>query len=184
MLFGDLLEARAFRNVTTMQKYSIHELSEILFLHMIILTLMAVDDNSRDKAASYAEKTMEYSQFDGIRFSATDLCNLFATVKHADRYLETKRVILPWLQIKRWLRSIERKNMGRTDTNSVLLKTQNQLKINNSIFNKWRRDAEDFANLTKIEKGVLLDQIYNKIRKTSYNSDLIIIFHGFIENEI
>jgi hypothetical protein len=174
MLFGDLLESRAFRKESTMEKYSVDELGRILFLHF--LALYAVRKEGGD---SYANKTLAYPLFDGIYFSTTDLANLISTYKNSDRFLEEKAPTLPILEIKRILRNGASGNWSPYDCRAIFMKLQNVMKIRDTTLNKLRRDLVD--DDTPRDRLIALRVLYREMQKTAYQSDLIDLVHNYLE---
>lgn len=170
-MFEDLLESRAFRRADTLEKYSVPELGEILFLHL--LALYAI------RNAKYAKETLNYPLFDGIYFSTTDLANLLSAMKNSEKYLGEKSPTLPILQIKRFLRNGEHGDWNREDCRALFFKLQNILKIKDSTLNKLRRDLVD--NDRKYDQLQLLKQLYYKLQKTAYMSDLLGLLHNHLE---
>ena len=178
-LFADLFEARTFRNPQTLEKYSKQELSEIFFLFMMILNLMAHVDPT--VAKKYAADTLQYPSFATIKLSATDLCNLITALYRADAFLDEKSVPLPILEIKRWLRGFSNAEADLAFTRMVLMKCQTVLKISDSMLLRLRRNVTDFSVLDTNEQLDTARQLYRLIRKSSYNGDLIILFHAWLE---
>lgn len=179
MLFVNLIEARTFRNPQTLEKYSKQELGEILFLFMLVLNIMVHVEP--DQAKKYADATLQYPAFATIKLSATDLCNLITALYRAKAYLDETSVPLPILDIKRYLRGLSNEFADVAFTRMVLMKCQNVLKIQNSILQKLRRNVADFSTLSDAEKIDTGRQIYRLIRKSSYNGDLIVAFHKWLE---
>lgn len=176
-LFSDILESRAFRKESTLEKYSVAQLSEILFLHLLTLEVLG----HNDLANSYAKETMMYPAFDGIRFSATDLCNLISTLKNAERYLDERSPSMPFLELKRYIRGIEKGDNEISFVRNLFYKLQTMLKLKNSQLNILRRDLSQYKELTYAEKLRSVRSLYQLLRKTSYNSDLINKLHSFLE---
>ncbi len=180
-LFLDIFESRAFRNVSTMEKYTLNQLSEIFLWHLFILNILQYENE--DFAIKYAKDTLQYSQFDGIRLAATDLGNLTATLIHSDRYLDEKPRPVPEFQLRRYLRSIKKDCIDKYFVESLFLKIQKDLKVNNNLMNSLRRDVCGYKLLNDYEKLTLCDKIYNQIRKSSYIGDLVTEFHRILENK-
>jgi len=179
MLFADVLESRTFRNPQTVEKYSSKQLGEIFFLFMMVLNIMVHVEP--DTAKKYARATLQYPAFDGIRFTATDLCNLITALYRAQKYLGEKSVPLPVLDIKRYLRGLNDEVAIAGFTSQVFLKCQQVLKIQDGQLLALRRATVDFSNLSKYEKLTTARKIYQLIRTTSYNGDLIIQYHKWLE---
>lgn len=177
MLFADLLESRAFRKQATLEKYSVKDLSEILFLHLLALQLL----HNCTAGEEYARQTLIYPLFDGIRFSATDLGNLIATLKHADRYLDERSPAIPIFELKRWLRSIIEQKEDRQLSRAVFYKLQTVLKIHDGRINSLRRNLVDSHDLTMFQKLSYMKEVYRLMQRTNYNSDLVSKLHKHLE---
>jgi hypothetical protein len=176
-LYSDILESRAFRRASTLEKYSVQQLSEILFLHLLTLEVLSHSGDVRQ----YAKETMAYPTFDGIRFSATDLSNLISTLKNADRYLDERSPSMPFLELKRYIRGIEKRDNEPAFVRLIYYKLQTMLKVKNSQINVLRRDISEYNKLSYPEQVHSVRLLYQLLRKTSYNSDLINKLHNFLE---
>lgn len=177
MLFSNLLEARAFRRASTLEKYSVNELGKILFLHLLALCIL---NNEEGNAKTYAKETLNYPLFDGIRFSSTDLCNLISAYKHSDRYLQEKSRVLPILQLKRFLRTLTHDTQNKQDRNdarALFYKLQTILGLKDPLMNKLRREIVDSDG----DNYTAAQMLYNQLLKTTYNSDLIGKLHAYLE---
>ncbi len=179
MLFSDLYESRAFRNIRTMEKYSINTLSEIFLIHLLIFHISLTED--LEFSIKYANDTLSFGKFDGIRLCQTDLCNLAATLLHADRYLDEKAKVIPVFELKRYFRDIKKDKIDRYFSENLFLKIQKNLQLNNATMNSLRRDVVGYQILNKMQRLTLCNKIYNLIRKYSYNSDLALELHKILE---
>lgn len=181
LLFADLLEARAYRRADSLERYEVHELARILFLHLLTLCLL----HKTKFGNEYARATLLYPMFDGIRFSSTDLANLISAYRNSERYLGVAAPPLPFLQLKRFLRSAEYSDWSSSDiqdNRAIFYKLQQTMKLSNdSSLNKLRRDIADGQLNSHAEHMIVTRMLYNQIRKTTYNSDLIAALHDYME---
>ncbi len=182
ILLKDLfLESKAFRNEEAVRKFSIKEMSEIFYSLMLTLQLLSLTRYSND-AKSYVNDTLQYSMFDHIYLSTTDLANVITTLKNSREILNQPNVDLPILDIKRYFRDYRSGTMNNAEKMSFFYRLQSKLKISNSYLTAFRRDIVDTENLTFSQKRDLGHRLYQLLRGFEYKCDLLSILQRFMDD--
>jgi hypothetical protein len=128
-LITELIESRLFRNETSISRLPPQRLAEDFYVALLYLN--GLRHANRSAAASYAQSTIQYSEFDGVKSSATDLYNLASGALRERQF--------PELALKRWLRDII---AGRRDSRQdyqLFTELEHLLKIDNSNLRELRR---------------------------------------------
>lgn len=110
----NLGEARVFRNPTNLPAVGIGTVAENFFNSALALQIMKYENPKA--AQAYAQRTLA-GGFDGWRSSGSDFNNMAQILSNPDRYADRltidRRVSVPGLQMKTWLRNMAQ---GREDT--------------------------------------------------------------------
>jgi hypothetical protein len=128
-LITELIESRMFRNETSISKLKPQQLAEYFYIGMLYLN--ALRHANESAAGSYAQATLRYNEFDGVKSSATDLYNL------ASGALQDRQ--FPELAFKRWLRDIIADRRDSRQDYQLFTEFENVLKIDSSALRGLRR---------------------------------------------
>ena len=111
----DLGEARVFRNPTNLPEVGIGNIADNFFNSALALQIMKYENPKAAK--DYAQRTLS-SGLSGWRSSGSDFNNMAQILINPDRYSDRltndRRVTVPSLQLKSWLRNIAQ---GKNDAN-------------------------------------------------------------------
>jgi hypothetical protein len=128
-LITELIESRMFRNETAISKLKPQQLANYFYVSMLYLN--ALRHANESAAESYAQSTLRYSEFDGVKSSATDLYNL------ASGALQDRQ--FPELAFKRWLRDIVADRRDSRQDYQLFTEFENVLKIDSAGIRGLRR---------------------------------------------
>jgi hypothetical protein len=174
----ELVEARMYRNTTTLSGKSAGELANVAYLMFMMLEILRYEDNSFAKR--YSVETMWYDNFSSMKSSASDLHNVLAILSNQGNYKDKIKVdagiSVPNLQIRKYLRDIEndRKDKG---WDRAFFKTLGEfLKITGSDLKQMRMYVADWTANSVAEKRKLRLQIKNLLQATNHQNDLLIHF--------
>ena len=180
-MFDYLFESKAFRNEDQIVKYSLKELSEMVYLIMLTLELLGQTKYSRE-AHDYSMTTLMYPRFDRIYLSTTDLGNLLSTLLNARQFLDQPDMDIPIQEVKRYLRDFKTRSMSASDRRSFFYKLQMRMKIRDSVLFAFRRDIVDTDDVSFGQRRVLGNRLYQQLRKYEYRVDILAILQKFMDD--
>ena len=128
-LIDELVESRLFRNATSISRLTPQRLAENFYVTLLYLN--GLRHANRSAAAGYAQSTIQYSEFDGVKSSATDLYNLASGALRERQF--------PELALKRWLRDIIADRRDSRQDYQLFTELEHLLKIDNSNLRELRR---------------------------------------------
>lgn len=174
----ELVEARLYRNTSTLTGKTAKELAKVTYLMFMMLEILRYEDKSFAKR--YSVETMWYDNFSSMKSTASDLHNVLAVLSDQNSYahkIKTDATIaVPILQIRKYLRDIEndRKDKG---WDRAFFKTLSEfLKIADSDLRELRMYVADWDQTSATEKRKLRLQIKNLLQATNHQNDLLIQF--------
>jgi hypothetical protein len=174
----ELVEARMYRNASTLSGKTAKELARVAYLMFMMLEILRHED--KQFAKRYSVETMWYDNFASMKSTASDLHNVLAVLSNQDKYagkIKTDATIaVPILQIRKYLRDIEndRKEKG---VDRALFKTLSEfLKVSDSDLRELRMYVADWDQTSITEKRKLRLQIKNLLQATNHQNDLLIQF--------
>jgi hypothetical protein len=174
----ELVEARMYRNTTTLSGKTAAELANVAYLMFMMLEILRYEDNSFAKR--YSVETMWYDNFSSMKSSASDLHNVLAILSNQGDYKDKIKVdagiSVPNLQIRKYLRDIEndRKEKG---WDRAFFKTLGEfLKITSSDLKQMRMYVADWTANSVTEKRKIKLAIKNALQATNHQNDLLIQF--------
>lgn len=174
----ELVEARLYRNTTTLNGKTAAELAKVAYLMFMMLEILRHEDNSFAKR--YSLETMWYNNFASMKSTASDLHNVLAILSNQTNYKNKIKVdaniSVPNLQIRKYLRDIEndRKEKG---WDRAFFKTLGEfLKITSSDLKQMRMYVADWTANSITEKRKIKLAIKNALQATKHQNDLLIQF--------
>jgi hypothetical protein len=98
----ELVEAKLFKSPDQFKTATAEDLAHNIYAHVLALQSMRYTDPG--VASKYAQNTIKYNGFDGVRASASDLHNLIAGL---ERLNDKDGIVIPHAQLKRFLKDIQ-----------------------------------------------------------------------------
>jgi hypothetical protein len=174
----ELVEARMYRNTSTLSGKTASELANVAYLMFMMLEILRYEENSFAKR--YSIETMWYDNFSSMKSSASDLHNVLAILSNQGDYKDKIKVdagiSVPNLQIRKYLRDIEndRKEKG---WDRAFFKTLGEfLKITSSDLKQMRMYVADWTANSITEKRKIKLAIKNALQATNHQNDLLVHF--------
>lgn len=181
----ELTEARMFRNERILKGKTAEELSETLYVCILILQIMRYEDPAW--AAEYARRTVQYGNFNGMRMSATDTYNLVSILENQERYSDhfqpNLRINVPSLQFKRYLRDIMQERDNLAFDRQFFLVLERQLKITTPWLRSARRIVSQWPRSLNKEKKMAATRITLHLRSGYVLMDLFKPFTNMVKEK-
>ena len=180
---NQLSEARVFRNPTNLPEVGISNVAENFFNSALALQIMKYENPKAAK--SYAQRTMS-GGFDGWRSSGSDFNNMAQILMNPDRYTDKlkadRRVSVPNLQLKTWLRNMAQ---GREDTDydrRFFLALQRQLGVKSPGLISARRVVADWARSLGNERAQATAKVHRGLSRDLKQVDFYAPFAKVAKN--
>ena len=168
----NLGEARVFRNPTNLPAVGIGTVAENFFNSALALQIMKYENPKA--AAAYAQRTLA-GGFDGWRSSGSDFNNMAQILMNPDRYTDKlkadRRVSVPSLQMKTWLRNMAQ---GREDTDydrRFFLALQRQLGVKSPGLISARRVVADWTRSLGNERAQATAKVHRGLSRDLKQAD-------------
>ena len=175
---NELAESRIYRNADGLKGKSAEDIAKIAYLTVMMLEVLRFQDKS--SAKSYAQKTLPFQQFQGMRTSATDLHNLLVALASQDEYenkIKTNyNINVPTLQFKRYLRDVDNGYKNIPMDRNFFLELERYFKISDSNLKGIRRHVMDWHRTSDSEKVVVVRKIKQLANAITIQNDLYQIF--------
>jgi len=169
----NLGEARVFRNPTNLPEIGIGTVAENFFNSALALQIMKYENPKA--AQAYAQRTLA-GGFDGWRSSGSDFNNMAQILSNPDRYADRlkidRRVSVPSLQMKTWLRNMAQ---GKDDANydrRFFLALQRQLGVKSPGLISARRVVADWTRSLGNERAQAISKVHRGLSHDLRQSDL------------
>jgi len=169
----ELSEARIFRNPTKLPTVGVGSIAENFFNAALALQIMKYENPKA--AAAYAQRTLA-GGFDGWRSSGSDFNNMAEILKNPDRYNDRikfdRKVGVPSMQLKTWLRNM---SQNRYDTNAdrkFFLALQRQLGVRSAGLINARRIVADWERSVGNERTEAISRVHRGMSHDLRQSDL------------
>ena len=176
--FEELKEARMFRGSDTLRGKSADDVAKMAFTMILMLEILRQEDNAWAK--KYVRDTMDYTNFDAMRTSATDLHNLLAVLNNQDKYSARIKanatISVPVLAIRRYFREITAGHKDRGLDRALFKKLQDAFKVSSSELSSARRNIADWQLPSKTEKAVTKRALKNVLQSTAHQADIFVHF--------
>lgn len=173
-LLNELAESRIFQYRDDFKNKSARELADLLFSTVLLLEILR--HKSLRTAKEYAGRTINYGEFDGIRPGSTDLANLASVLLNQEKFdaeiNSDRKISVPELQFKRYLRDLSSGRDPGNQDREFLLKLEDYLRVNDGELRNLRRIVAYWAASTSIDKKNAADQLLRGIRSRAREFDL------------
>jgi len=180
----DLQESRLTRNSLNQKNLTYNDVLEKIFLMFLILQVMRYYKGYRSKASAYSRKTIQYTNFNMFRVSATDVHNLVWFAVGSDEAINklknpgaakalASRTSIPQMAINRYLRSIANQaDAGKSDI-EFFNRIEEALLINDSDYKSLRRYIMNYGRLSADDRKKAITRLIFAARAKLSDSDLI-----------
>lgn len=179
----ELSEARVFRNPTNLPEVGIGTVAENFFNSALALQIMKYENPKAAKA--YAQRTLA-GGFDGWRSSGSDFNNMAQILINPDRYADRltmdRRVSVPSLQLKTWLRNM---SQGHEDTEydrRFFLAMQRQLGVQSPGLISARRVVADWSRSLGNERAQATAKVHRGLSRDLKQVDFYAPFARVAKN--
>jgi hypothetical protein len=180
----DLQESRLTRNSLNQKNLTYNDVLEKTFLLLLILQVMRYYKGYNSKASAYARKTIQYTNYNLFRVSATDLHNLIWFAVGSEEAINklknpgaaktvAGRTSIPQMAINRHLRNIAgQASAGKADV-EFFTKIEQALLINDNDYKTLRRYVTNYARLGIDDRKRAVTRLLFAARAKLSDSDLI-----------
>ena len=181
----ELFEARYIKNASNATGRDMSDIGESFFEQILMLQQMRNENPAFAK--KYAQETLKYMNFNGIKPGATDLHNLASIINNPSKYpgvTSSGNVNFDELGFKRYLRDIAQGRSNTATDRSFLMRQQKNLGIGSSFLKQARRVSSDYGRATPSERAALSARMVNSQRQDGkFRSDISSKYMGTIKNK-
>ena len=192
----ELAEARLFRYSRSFGAFTGRQIADMMFLNMLVLQLLSLEDKTAKKAIDYAKITVAYGNFALFRTAASDLYLLAYALLHPDnknmKFLKHNESLqfLKTLQFDqglyvRYLRLIAQGRANKQYAYTYFFRLETQLKIRDSRYKRWRRLISTYSTLKFAQRNALTAQILFEMKRlgggSGRGSELIPALEPFLK---
>lgn len=172
----EISEARLYRYSRSFGAFTGRQVADLLFLNTLALQLLYLEDKTVKRAKDYAKSSVGYGNFSLFRTAATDLYMLAYATLHPDnqnmtftKHSESKK-FLKGLKFEqgmyvKYLRMVAQNRVGKDFANIYFYRLENQLKITDSRYKRWRRLISTYRNLKFAQRNAIYAQLLFEIKR-------------------
>ena len=173
-----LCESKMFRTKQVASNINVNDAAELAFVYFMLLNVWNKDYDFAPLAKEYAERTVMFSNFDNFRTSATDLyISLNRLIGKDQSYDDEKdkiaidRIHIKQLDVKRYLAHIANNVSSPQFENTMLMKFQRDLNIQDSMLRSIRRLVADWDNTTQSQRALVVTRLTQYVKLRAIKSD-------------
>lgn len=180
-LIQQLAESHLLTSKSSYRKYSAKQISELVYLHVIALRILASEPLTHKLAHDYALRSSRYSGFAQWYQNATDLHLLIHALVSEDvdlkmpeasqEFKETLYFDEP--ELKRWLKEISQNRISESHTRSLFIHLDGALKIKNTSMKAIRRIVQDWPHNNHTQNQLAMTRLLQIMRVRCRTSDLM-----------
>ena len=170
-------EGKVIRRHSDLQRFSIPEVAERIYLSFLALALMSQNKDTEGFVRSYARQTMAKGTFDQVRMINNDLANMLAIVAgdpEITKKLKNKnqaqamrqRQPVPVMALRRYLRTWESHYRNLTQL-------ERSLNIQDGNLRNIRRAVADYNKLNAKMKLQTLHRLQQQLQSKLPNTDIL-----------
>ena len=173
----EITEARLLRSTGNFRRLDGQDIGHLLYINTLATYMFSLDNTQSVFAKEYAQQTIKFSTYSLFRTHATDLYMLAYAVLYPDSdSLNIKNPVRskPYLKSLKFNQGHHRKfvkkiaygsNIAKSEAVAYLYRLEQQLKINDQKYKRWRRLISDWENLKYIQKQQVVAQIVQELRR-------------------
>ncbi len=175
-----LTESAMIPYIGAYKKFSAKQLAEVLYLHIICLHILSVEDITKTFSKSYAIRSTRHD-FTSWYQNSTDICFLLFGLLSEDVELKLpdsshdfkEHLYIDTQNVKDWLKSISRSSSNRYNkSRSLFLHLDFSLQIKDQSLKAIRRLAQDWNHLDLKQKKLTMTRLLQYMRTRCLKSDL------------
>lgn len=179
----EIAESRLFRATRSFSTLTGREIANLLYLYTITVYLLSQDQEQGGDAVDYAEHTSRYGGYSIFRTTATDLYQLAYEVAYPDNIHirpdhahDSKEFLKSLIFDKsahwKFVKGISKDTWSRSQASVYLYRLEKQLRIKDSRYPTWRRQALEWRENSEDTRRALASKIFREIRRLGTQSDL------------
>lgn len=183
-MIESLSESRLFRDKNFFSRYNVREISDLLMIYLLTLTVFKKEFESLEFARQYAAKTFLNGGYKNWRYSQTDLGAILffltsdkgSTISlkaHPSNEAELKRIDIPESEINLFLRRIMNNSDDAGMDNRLLLKIERELRVTDTAYRNLRRVAPYWTELEHDQRKVVITRISQALRRLAPQSEIL-----------
>lgn len=174
----ELAEARLFYGPKDIKGRSAKEISEIVYLTIMLLEVIRQSNPSW--SANYASQTMAYKTYENMHYSGTDLGNLLAVLNNQDTFSGKIKadpsIGIPLFQINRYLDALRSNSISKSDNAVFFYRLEDYLRLNNGAFRQMRRDIGNWDEMKYPDRIRLIQMIRRELDNRASSIDVYFWF--------
>lgn len=173
LINDELSESRLFRTTASFGNLTGRTIADLLYLNTLMMLMFIQDKEQRDYAVAYTRKTTQFGPFALFRTTSTDLYLLAFAMKYPDhKSLNIKSKDEKFLnscsfhnrRYYNFMRKMGTIEPTRSESGAFLIRLENQLKINNSLYKQLRRLILDWRDLKYSQKQLVVSKLLQQLR--------------------
>ncbi|AUZ94876.1 hypothetical protein FDI40_gp064 [Agrobacterium phage Atu_ph07] len=180
---GQLNESNVIRQTGQIRKYTAKDISELAFIHILVLFIMLDEFGYEAAGVGHAAHTMKYGGFKRFNTASTDLYVYLHILSGFDTEflkdqtaskLFLKNMHLNMNAIKNRLREISYGKRNKAGEGGFLMNLEKQLKISNGNLKSCRRIISSWADMDEREKRLVVTRLLQALRMRTPNADILV----------
>jgi len=172
-LLPELKESRLYRATNGFKAYNQDDITELLFVMVLINTMFVQDKSTYKFGKAYAKKSASYGKFMANRVTSTDIYQMayFVNKRFDDMPKGAKKKTIKFdeRRLHMYLQHISKGNKPNT---TYLLRLQYQLGITNTSLLACRRLISDWSKLKYRSKQLAVTRLLHTMRAKAVRSEL------------
>ena len=172
-LLPELTESRLYRATNGFKAYNQDDITELLFVFVLINTMFVQDASTVKFGKKYASKSTTYGKFIANRVTSTDLYQMayFVNKKYDDLPKGAKKKTIKFDERRLW-QYLQHISKGKKPNTTYLLRLQYQLGITNTALLAVRRLISDWKRLKYRQKQLAVTRLLHTMRAKAVRSEL------------
>jgi|TARA_B110000459_G_C16610173_1_gene495696 hypothetical protein len=172
-LLPELKESRLFRATNGFKAYNQDDITELLFVMVLINTMFVQDSTTVRFGKDYAKKSASYGKFIANRITSTDIYQMayFVNKKFDDMPKGAKKKTIKFDE-RRLHMYLQQIGKGSKPNTTYLLRLQYQLGITNTSLLAVRRLISDWPKLKYRQKQLAVTRLLHFMRAKAVRSEL------------
>ena len=181
-----LAESNLLHSISSARRYNARDIADLCFLYMVTLHILRCEFEFAPQARSYAHKTLGSGDFSHVHINNTDLYQLL-NILLAQNVLWTQElknpqasntflsdIYLNQSDVIKFLRNIQKGGFNADMSARLLLKMEQQLRINVTNYKSVRRIASDWteAHVDNHAKTLVVTRLLQALRNKAFSGDL------------
>lgn len=184
-LLNELTESKAYRVDQYVKHMDLRDVTHQVFLDLLTTWILYNENHTKPVAVRYADQTTAFGNFNKYRYGGTDIyLGLNALLNPESRTSkilanpEANDVLRTQLKInqariKTFLEDLAARKVDVYDAQSFFFNLETQLKIKNNSYKSIRRLAQDWPDLTPMQRQLVTTRLLQYYRNKNKKSELL-----------